>query len=451
MDDALEKPRWTPARIRRIATVLLLGFASGLPLALTGSTLIAWASDSGVNIKTVGMFGAIGMPYLFKFLWAPLLDRLPLFPLTRLFGMRRGWILACQAALILAILALSGFDPTRDLWVMVPIAVSIAFFSASQDIVIDAYRIEYLPDEDQAAGASALQIGYRVAMLLASGGALFLADFASWQVAYLVMAAAMGIGVLTVLASPEPEHRESLIDQQRQSEIAAFLSARPHLSGVIAKITAFLYTGVVAPFLEFMTRRGWLLILLFIIAFKVGDALAGMLTYPFLRDLGFTNTEIASVVKVWGFAATMAGLTAGALMMDRLGMVGSLWVAGIIQLLSNFMFVAQAYVGYDLTFLVATIGVENFTSAIGAAIFVAYLSKLCNVSYTATQYALLSALASVGRILLSTSSGFIADATGWAWFFGITAAAAVPGLVLLYIVTREGIGERVHQPGQSGA
>lgn len=441
MDEVQDRPQWTPARVRRIATILLLGFASGLPLALTGSTLIAWAADSGVNIKTVGMFGAIGTPYLFKFLWAPLLDRLPLFPLTRLFGMRRGWILACQAALIAAILGLSAHNPETDLLVMVPIAVALAFFSASQDIVIDAYRIEYLPDEDQAAGASALQVGYRIAMLVASGGALFLADFVSWQAAYLVMAGAMGIGVLTILASPEPAHRESLIDQKRQHEVAAFLAARPQLSGAFAKVTAFLYTGVVAPFLEFMGRQGWLLILLFIIAFKVGDALAGMLTYPFLRDLGFTNTEIASVVKVWGFAATMAGLAAGVVMMDRLGLVASLWVAGIIQLLSNFMFVAQAYAGYDLTFLVATIGVENFTSAIGAAIFVAYLSKLCNVSYTATQYALLSALASVGRILLSTSSGFIAAETGWAIFFIITAGAAVPGLVLLYLITRPGVGE----------
>ena len=451
MDDALDTPHWTPARIRRIATILLLGFASGLPLALTGSTLIAWASDSGVNIKTVGMFGAIGTPYVFKFLWAPLLDRLPLFPLTRLFGMRRGWILACQFALIGAILLLSTQDPTADLFVMVPIAVSLAFFSASQDIVIDAYRIEYLPDEDQAAGASALQIGYRIAMLVASGGALFIADLVSWNAAYLTMAGAMGLGVVTILLSPEPEHRESLIDQKRQSEVAAFLAARPQLTGLFARVTAFLYTGVVAPFMECMSRRGWLLILLVMIAFTVGDALAGLLTYPFLRDLGFTNTEIASVVKVWGFAATMLGLTAGAMMMDRLGLVASLWVAGIIQLLSNFMFVAQAYAGYDLTFLVATIGVENFTSAIGAAIFVAYLSKLCNVSYTATQYALLSALASVGRILLSTSSGFIADATGWAWFFGITAAAAVPGLVLLYFVTRNGVGEGERRALQSDA
>ena len=423
-------------RDRRLLALLFLGFSSGLPLALTFSTLTVWLAESGVQKGTIGLFAALGTPYALKFLWAPLMDRAPLPGLSRLLGRRRGWMLGCQLALMLGILALGAQDPVAAPGLTALLALIVAFFSASQDIVIDAYRVEILEERQYAAGAAVLVFGYRVAMLVSGAGALYLAAASDWFAAYGVMAALMLVGMITVLLNPEPEVSGTAEIERRQAEAAAFR----HLGRVVP----WLYVNVASPFLEFVSSRGWLaaLVLGFVIFYKLGDSLAGVMTMPFLVELGFTKVEIANVNKLFGFAATIAGLALGGWLLGAAGMIRSLWICGILQLASNLMFAVQAEVGHSVAFLALTIGIENLAGGMGTAVFVAYLSSLCNVAYTATQYALLSSLFALPRTLLSAGSGFVAEALAWTDFFIFTAVGAVPGLLILWWLTRPGSAVR---------
>ena len=432
----LDKTGLTVYAAPPVFALFFLGFASGLPLALSFGSLSAWLAEDGVSRTAIGLFAAVGTPYSLKFLWAPLMDRIPLPGLGRLFGRRRGWILLTQALIILAILAVGASDPGTNPGQVALFAVALAFASASQDIVIDAFRIESLTEDQQAAGASATVFGYRVAMVVSGAGALLLADQYSWAVAYQVMAVVMLVGVVTVLLRPEPEQRKSEDEEEREGQLQTFMAARPQLPKWLGELTGFLYLGVVAPFAQFMTRQGWVLILAFVVFFKFGDTLAGVMTMPFFLDLGFSKTEVAAVAKAFGFAMTMTGFALGGMVMAKLGMVKALWIAGILQMVSNLMFAVQAMVGYDLTMLAATIGFENLAGGLGTAVFVAYLSSLCNISYTATQYALLSSFMAAARTWLSTSAGWMAETFDWTVFFLTTTVAAVPGLILLYLVTR---------------
>lgn len=408
----------------RILALVFLGFASGLPLALSASTLLTWMTEAGVDLTTIGVFALVGMPYAFKYIWAPVVDQVPIPGLTRWFGRRRGWMLLTQGLLILSILLLGQADPVVAPGVTAAIAVAVAFFSATQDIAVDAYRIESLEQDQQAAGAAAAVLGYRVGMLVSGAGSLYLASAYDWQTAYQVMAGFMSVGVLTVLLRPEPAGRV----------IGAAVAG------------SWVARAVIAPFADFAARKGWLLILLFIICFKFGETLAGVMTNPFLIMIGFSKNEIATVSKLFGFWATLGGLAIGGMLMMRLGLIASLWVSGILQLLTNFLFAYQAMVGADLTILAVTIGFENLAGGMGTAVFVAYLSSLCSRDYTATQYALLSALAVTGRTMLSATGGYLAEVLGWAPFFIATAGAAVPGLLLLWWLTRSGIHD-----GKKGA
>jgi len=422
-----------------IIRLLFLGFSSGLPLALTASTLSIWLAESGVSKSTIGLFAALGVPYALKFLWAPLIDRLPLPLFTRFLGRRRGWILATQIALIAAIVALGLADPALDAGYVALLALIVSFCSASQDIVLDAYRVETLEERQLAAGAAVFVWGYRVAMLASGAGALYVASFAQWFVAYLVMAALMAVGVVTALLSPEPPENGRAETTAREHEVQAFLAAR----GIAAedwraRTGAWIYVAVVSPFLEFLASRGWtaILVLAFVIFYKLGDSMAGVMTNPFLLEIGFTKIEIANVAKLYGFTATMVGLALGGWLLNAAGMVKSLWICGILQLASNLMFAVQAEVGADLTLLAGTIGFENLAGGMGTAIFIAYLSSLCNVAYTATQYALLSSLFAVPRTLISAGTGYVAEAVPWVDFFIYTALGALPGLLLLWWMTR---------------
>lgn len=403
----------------RVVVVLLLGFASGLPLLLTLSTLTFWLAEAQVDKAAIGLFALVGLPYTWKFVWSPIIDRVPLPVFTRLFGRRRGWLLLVQLLLILAILALGASDPRADLGRMALFAMLVAFLSASQDIVIDAYRVELLEERQQGAGAAMVVIGYRVAMLLAGAGALFIAEYAGWFWAYAAMAACLGVGMVTVLLAPEPS--------------APLPAARGRGT------TAWLKEAVFEPFADFFRRNGAataVLILLFIMLYKLGDALLGTMTNPFYVELGFTKPEVATIVKGYGLAATLLGGFLGGVIVNRRGIVPALWICGVIQLLSNLIFVLQAWVGHDLGMLAVTISVENLAGGMGTAAFVAYLSSLCNLSYTATQYALLSSFMAQARTTLSAGSGFLADSMGWIEFFLTTAAAAVPGLLLLLLLQR---------------
>ena len=413
-----------------------MGFSSGLPLALTGATLSLRLADVGVSLTAIGLFTLVRFSYSFKFVWAPLIDRLPLPGMTSRLGRRRGWALAIQAALALAILALGFTDPFVSPWTTALVAVVVAFLSASQDIVIDAYRIELLRPEEQGAGAAATQWGYRFGMLASGAGALYAASFGGWELAYGLMAALMLVGMATVWLTPEPG-------------ITGALEPLPGAT-VAERVRAWLERAVMAPFVDLFARSGVaaaVLILLFVVLYKVGDAIAGTVSGPLYLSLGFSKIEIANVAKVFGVIATLAGVAIGGVMVLRLGIFHSLLISGVLQMLSNVSYIVQVWVGHDVGMLAVTIGVENLTSGMGSAAFVAYLSGLCNVAFTATQYALLSSLATTGVNILSASGGYLAEELGWVPFFFLSMAMALPGLALLvWIMPRSPEEARPEKP-----
>jgi len=407
---------------RRLAVVLVLGFASGLPLPLTFGTLSLWLAESGVSRTAIGLFALTGTVYSLKFLWAPVIDRMAMPVLGRLLGRRRGWLLAIQVLLACAILALGFADPAVDPALTALVAVAVAFLSASQDIVIDAHRIEILDADEQGMGAAAVQWGYRFGMLAGGAGALYVAALGGWPAAYAAMAALLAVGVAATLLAPEPA--------------AAPAPAEPAPAGALARAAAWLRDAVVAPFADFARRPDWLVILAFVVLYKLGDALAGVMANPLYVALGFSKIEIANVSKVFGVAATLAGLAAAGVLVYRWGVLRTLLVAGVLQAGSNLMYVALAEAGHDMPMFVATVLIENFTGGMGSAAFVAYLSGLCNIAYTATQYALLSSFAAVGRTTLAASGGWLAERFDWSLFFALTTLAAVPALLLLLRLAR---------------
>ncbi len=396
---------------RRILAILLMGFASGLPLALTGATLSIWLKTSGVSLTAIGLFAQVGLAYNLKFLWAPALDRVSLPVLGRRFGRRRSWALLIQALLAASLLLLGAADPEAGVLHTVVCAALVAFLSASQDVVIDAYRVELLAAPEQGAGAAATQLGYRIGMIASGAGALYFAAYLGWFAAYAVMAALIVLGMGVILATREPE-----------------ASRAPQ--------GAWLKSAVMAPFADFAERRHWLAILVFVVLYKFGDALAGVMSNPFYVELGFKLTEIANIAKIFGVAAGIAGVILGGLAVYRWGVLRALLVCGALQMAANLLYIAQLWAGHDVAMLALTIAIENVTGGMASSAFVAYLSDLCSPAFTATQYALLSALAATARTVLASSGGFFADSLGWSAFFVLATLACLPGLGLLLWLTR---------------
>ncbi len=396
--------------------VLALGFASGLPLALTGSTLTALLQESGISKASIGLFASIGTPYAFKFLVAPFIDGCSFPFLSKLLGQRRGWIVAMQIALVFSICLLSYVSLMLGPWYIALAAVIVATFSASQDVVIDAYRVEILDSEEQKTGAGVVQFGYRFGMLASGAGALALADIVGWTTSYFIMAGVMALCMLPVLFAAEPK---------KNSEI------KPALPQY------WLRDNVIAPFKDFMKHEQWLHILLFVMLYKFGDAFLGIMTNPFLLEIGFTKSQIAAVVKVYGLVATLIGLVLGSTMMMKVGMVKTLMVCGIGHAITNLMFLVQVKIGADINVLALGIFLENLSGGMTAAAFVAFISALCNTRYTATQYALLSSLSAIGRTMFTTPAGWAAEKFGWEAFFIISVLLAIPGLVLLVVLSRK--------------
>ena len=438
---------------RRVRSLLFFGFSSGLPLLLVYSTLSAWLTEVGVSKTAIGFVSLVGTAYALKFLWAPLVDKLSVPILTGLLGRRRSWMLVSQAALIVSIYGMSGTmaaDPlafedfwhdspriTPDaLWWTVLWAVVVAFASATQDIVIDAYRTEILEDEKLGAGAANLVFGYRVAMLVAGGGALIIADFTSWSWAYMVMAGFVLVGIGAVLLNPEPQVRTSRESEALEGKGRAFLERNAHLPGPVLGASAWIYAAAVCPFAEFMSRRGWIPVLLFVALYKYGDALLGVMANPFYLEIGFSKTEIGAVSKGFGLAMTLVGAALGGVLVARYGILRALLVCGVLQAASNLVFALQAWVGYSMPMLMVTIASENLSGGMGTTAFVAYLSSLTNVAYTATQYALLSSLMAFARTLFASGGGWLADQMDWISFFLVTTLAALPGLALLIWMLR---------------
>jgi MFS transporter, PAT family, beta-lactamase induction signal transducer AmpG len=430
-----KKPSWREGMAvylqRRVLIVLLLGFSSGLPLALSGSTLLVWMRESGVDLRTIGLFALVGTPYTLKFIWAPLVDALHVPWFTQKFGRRRGWLVFSQLLLIGAILLLALTDPARSPLFVALGALLVAATSSTQDIVVDAFRVESLPESEQAAGMASYVAAYRIGMLVSTAGALFLVSAfestgltrsSAWMWGYVAMAAMVLIGTVTALAATEPE-------QSVRAEAAT------HADTAFGRVMH----AAIGALSEFLTRRDAWTALAFVVLYKFTDAFSGTMTAPFVIDLGFSRNDYAAIVKGVGLGATLIGGFAGGFVARTYSLPNSLWIGGVLQAVANLSFSWLALVGVNEWALAFAITAENFTSAIGTVIFVAYLSALCrNPLHTATQYALLTALAAVGRTYLSSGAGFVASATGWPLFFAICVVVAVPSLILLTWLQRRG-------------
>ncbi len=401
---------------RRVLRILPLGFASGLPLLLTYSTLSAWLATAGISRAAIGAFALVGTPYAFKFIWSPLIDRLPP-PLP--LGRRRGWGITIQILLIVAVLALGACDPKGDLTLMGGLALLVAFLSASQDIVIDAYRVESLTTEEQGPGAGLIQTGYRIAMLVTGAGALLIADRWGWFAAYAAMAALLVVGLAVFIVSPEPEVSQRAAAKPGQSNVRDWLE-----------------TAVIGPFADFMKKPVWPAILIFILGYKLGEAMAGVMATPLYVALGFSLTEIAKVSKLFGFFATVGGALLGGAVTAKWGPVRALLLCGLLQSAGNLAYVLQAISGHDIDVLALCVVAENVTGGMAGAALVAYLSSLCSPAFTATQYALLSSLAVVGRTMIASSGGALSESLGWVNFFLMTTVITLPALALLVWIGR---------------
>jgi PAT family beta-lactamase induction signal transducer AmpG len=395
---------WDAFRSPRLALMLGIGFASGLPNPLTGSTMTAWLASEDVTLAMIGFASIFQLPYNLKFLWAPLLDRYGIPGL----GRRRGWMLTTQIALVLSIGALGSFDPGSALTGVGVLAVVTAFLSATQDVAADAYRTDILPAAQRASGTAIFVAAYRGALIVAGAVALFLSDLLPWSIVYWIFAAAMGVGIVTSLIAPAAP-----------TEAVAPRSMKE---------------AIVDPFVEFFNRRGSIAFIGIIMLYKVGDVVVGHLQIPFFMEMGFTRTEIGAVLKGLGLGATIVGALAGGGLVARWGLKPALIVFGVAQAIANLAYVGVAEAGKSYAWMTGAIGLDNFMNGLGTAAFVALLMTLCNKRFTAFQYALFSSLMTVPGRLLGYHSGWLASEAGWANFFLISTAAALPALLLLFVV-----------------
>lgn len=403
----------------RVAAMLFLGFSAGLPFLLVAGTLTAWLKLADVSITDIGLFALIGVAYSVKFFWAPLVDRLPLPLLHRCLGRRRSWMLLAQLIVIGGLLGIAGTDPAGQLMTVALYAVIVAFGSATQDIAVDAYRIEAVELSRQGAMAAAYQTGYRIGILAAGAGALVIAEWLDWATAYRAMAALMGIGLVTVLLIAEPE-----------ATGAGDSPARG--------IARWFVTAVIGPFVDFFRRNGKaaLLLLAFIGCYRISDMVLGVMANPFYIDLGFTLSEIAAVTKVFGVLVTLFGAAVGGVAVARYGLNGPLVYGAMLLAATNLFFAGMALYGPELWFLMLTISADNLAAGFTGTVFIAYLSGLTNVAYTATQYALFSSLMTLPGKLISAGSGWVVDTVDWFSFFIYASAMGLPAIFLAIAVTR---------------
>jgi MFS transporter, PAT family, beta-lactamase induction signal transducer AmpG len=434
----------------RVVQLLFLGFSAGLPFLLVFSTLSAWLREFGISRTAIGFVSWIGITYSFKFVWSPVVDRVPLPLLTRWLGRRRAWMLLAQAGIAGGLLAMAFCDPRTDLWWMVAFALLVAFSSATQDIALDAFRIEATDASLQGATAATYQLGYRIAVLAAGAGALYIAEFVSWLAAYQTMAALGLVGIVTTLVISEPERRIAAGAAELEGKIAVFAERLGHLPDWVRQTMVFVYGAIVCPFVDFFARYGWMavLLLLFIGLFRLSDIAMGVMANPFYIDLGFTKDQIANVSKIYGFVMSILGALLGGALVFRMGAARLLMPAVFLIAASNLTFSWLALVGGpDTTILTIAISIDNLVGGMSGSIFIAFLSGLTNTAYTATQYALFTSIMTLPGKLLGGSSGWVVDrlqedfsATykfgGYAIFFVYTALLGLPALVLAFVVRR---------------
>ena len=423
-----------------ILAFIPLGFCAGLPLPLIGATMSARLMDSGLSLTSIGLFALAGTPYALKFLWSPLVDTIKIPFLNNLLGKRRSWLLLTQIILFIFFFIISNINPLEDLYMLALMVCSAAFISATQDIALDAYRIELHSEKELAAGIATYVLGYRIALIVGGAGALYLAEFMSWNLAFIIMSLCFLVGPIILLFLPN----NSIIDISEKQSIN------------FANFIQWIKKAVLDPFIEFSQRQSWVWILIFIAIYKLGDALAGNMTTPFLLDIGFSKIQIANIVKVIGLAATLIGLFLGGLLVSKYNIIYVLFIGGFLQMFSNLFFAFQGIVGVNTNVLMLTISIENLAGGIGTAAFLAYLSKLVDPRYIATQFALLTSFMALSRTQLSAPAGWMVEGINWEsliifisqfininlesgldsnikWilFFIMTTILAIPGLLII--------------------
>lgn len=393
---------------KELILIFFMGISSGIPLYLILSTLFIWLTRENIDISTIGLFALTQMPWSLKFVWAPLIDNFKIPIITKYFGQRKAWLLVTQILLIISIILLGFSNPKDNIIYTAFFALLVSTFSANQDIIIDAYRIEILDDSSQGAGAAMTQFGYRMGGILAGAGALYLKEIFSWSVVFFTISVLIfSLMILTIFIIPVKDDGKEEVRKKNYIE----------------------------PFLEFITRNSLLkilVILLFIFFFKFGDVIAGVMANPFYVKIGFSNVEIANASKIFGVVMTILGVFAGGFLVKRFGILQSLIISGFLQIISNLLYVLLNSVGPEFSYLLLTVAGENFSGGLGSAAFVAYLSVLCNRNYTGTQYALLSSFMGLARAILSSPSGFIVESIGWADFFLLSTLLGLPGLLILF-------------------
>ena len=432
----------------RVVGMLFLGFSAGLPLLLVLGTLSFWLSEAGIARATIGHLSWVGLAYGVKFLWSPLVDRLNLPFLTAKLGRRRAWLLLSQVCIAAALLGMANTDPVLNLTHTIFFALAVAFASATQDIALDAYRIEAVEVEMQGAMAATYQAGYRIAMITAGAGVLWIAssvtptagahyDFHPWQVAYTVMAGLMLIGMLTTLIIREPVKKISTVTIENEAHAREKLAAAG-LSGTLLDIATWLYAAVLSPFIDFIRRFKWqaLLILSLIAVYRISDVVMGVMSNPFYQEMGFTKDEVATVSKVYGIVMTIVGAALGGLLVIRMGMMRTLMLGAVLSAATNLLFVWLAGHGHDVGALVFTVSADNLAGGIASSAFIAYLSSLTNQAYSATQYALFTSVMLLLPKFIAGFSGEFVDAYGWVNFFTGTALIGAPVLLLVWLTMR---------------
>jgi MFS transporter, PAT family, beta-lactamase induction signal transducer AmpG len=433
----------------RVIGMLFLGFSAGLPLLLVGGTFTAWLRDLGVELAAIGFLSWVGMAHSIKVFWAPVVDRMALPLLTRWFGRRRAWMLLAQAVIALALTGIALTDPREHLWLVAVWAVLAAFGSATQDIAIDAYRIEAVSRDRQGAMAATYVFGYRVALLAAGAGALHIAAAGDWSLAYGAMAVLMGVGVLTTLIIREPEVAVDAHTWQMEQRVIDYLDRTRH-QGWRRDLTAWFIGAVVGPFADFWQRFGVsaLAILVFIGVFRISDIFMGVMANPFYLDLGFSKTEIANIAAAFGLAMTLTGATVGGLLVMRFGILRMLIFTAILAPLTNLTFSWLALLGPQTYGLVFAIMADNISGGLAISVFIAYLSSLTNTAYTATQYALFSSIMTLPGQFLAGFTGLLAEHVGWFWFFISSALIGLPAIVLAVLLARIAHPDRIRRPGR---
>ena len=435
----------------RVVGMAFLGFSAGLPLMLVGATFTAWLRDLGVDLAAIGFLSWVGMAHSIKVLWAPIVDRLQLPVLSRVFGRRRAWMLLAQVTIAIGLLGMALTDPTENLWLVAGLAVMTAFGSATQDIAIDAYRVEAVKRERQGAMAATYVGGYRVAMLIAIAGALNIAGVTNWTLAYGAMALLMGVGIITTLIIREPEAAVDRMTETMEQRVTDYLATTRH-QGWWRDFVAWVIGAIVCPFADFMKRFGAMavLILLFVATFRVSDIFMGVMAQPFYRDLGFSLSQIGNITGAFGLAMTLTGAGLAGILVARFGVTRMILFTAFMAPATNLTFAWLANLGPETYGLVIAIMADNITGGMAIGVFIAYLSSLTNTAYTATQYALFSSIMTLPGQFAAGFTGMLAEKVDWVWFFIITAGTGIPAIILAFILTRYANPDRINRPGMEG-